>query len=123
MIANDLSAAAVDIMKQNVEINDLSPTDPEPSGGVGSATAKVRVNHGDAWYRSVLCRLTHLRHLSDLMYSHRPEKKRVDCVDLDPYGTAAPFIDSAVQAISDGGHIILRLLPSMCLSFSQDFCV
>lgn len=37
------------------------------------------------------------------MYSHRPEKQRVDCVDLDPYGTAAPFIDAAVQCVSDGG--------------------
>lgn len=37
------------------------------------------------------------------MYSHREERKRVDVVDLDPYGTAAPFIDAAVQCISDGG--------------------
>jgi hypothetical protein len=35
------------------------------------------------------------------MYNHREE--RVDVVDLDPYGTAAPFIDSAVQCITDGG--------------------
>ena len=37
------------------------------------------------------------------MYSHREEKKRVDVVDLDPYGTAAPFIDAAVQCVNDGG--------------------
>lgn len=37
------------------------------------------------------------------MYNHRPEKLRVDVVDLDPYGTAAPFIDPAVQCINDGG--------------------
>lgn len=40
---------------------------------------------------------------SDLMYTHRPERKHVDCVDLDPYGTAAPFIDAAVQCVNDGG--------------------
>ena len=40
---------------------------------------------------------------SALMYGHRLEKNRVDVVDLDPYGTAAPFIDAAVQCISDGG--------------------
>ena len=40
---------------------------------------------------------------SDLMYAHRSERKRVDCVDLDPYGTAAPFIDAAVQCVNDGG--------------------
>ena len=40
---------------------------------------------------------------SALMYNHRSEKHRVDVVDLDPYGTAAPFIDPAVQCINDGG--------------------
>jgi tRNA (guanine26-N2/guanine27-N2)-dimethyltransferase len=38
------------------------------------------------------------------MYTHREEKNRVDVVDLDPYGTAAPFIDAAVQCIKDGGE-------------------
>ncbi len=42
------------------------------------------------------------------MYSHREERKRVDVVDLDPYGTAAPFIDAAVQCISDGGIMFLN---------------
>ena len=28
---------------------------------------------------------------------------RFDVIDLDPYGTAAPFLDSAVQALQDGG--------------------
>lgn len=37
------------------------------------------------------------------MYAHREEKNRVDVVDLDPYGTAAPFMDAAVQCIKDGG--------------------
>ena len=40
---------------------------------------------------------------SALMYNHRTPKDRVDVVDLDPYGTAAPFIDSAVQCVNDGG--------------------
>jgi hypothetical protein len=42
---------------------------------------------------------------SILMYSHSPERNRVDVVDLDPYGTAAPFIDAAVQCITDGGMV------------------
>jgi tRNA (guanine26-N2/guanine27-N2)-dimethyltransferase len=37
------------------------------------------------------------------MYSHREDKNRVDVVDLDPYGTASPFIDAAVQCVKDGG--------------------
>ena len=53
------------------------------------------------------------------MYSHREEKKRVDVVDLDPYGTAAPFIDAAVQCVNDGGtficHPVFLTFDLICL--------
>jgi tRNA (guanine26-N2/guanine27-N2)-dimethyltransferase len=39
-----------------------------------------------------------------LMYNHRAASARVDVVDLDPYGTAAPFLDAAVGCIADGGR-------------------
>ena len=39
-----------------------------------------------------------------LMYQRcRDPLTRFDVIDLDPYGTAAPFLDSAVQAVDDGG--------------------
>lgn len=38
-----------------------------------------------------------------LMYTHREPSSRFDVVDLDPYGSAAPFIDGGVQSVSDGG--------------------
>lgn len=41
---------------------------------------------------------------SALMYNHRSERNRVDVVDLDPYGTAAPFVDASVQCVNDGGE-------------------
>jgi tRNA (guanine26-N2/guanine27-N2)-dimethyltransferase len=47
-----------------------------------------------------------------LMYSHSPEHNRVDVVDLDPYGTAAPFIDAGVQCITDGGMLFPPTLNS-----------
>ena len=40
--------------------------------------------------------------ISALMYQHRTSN-RFDVVDLDPYGTASPFIDGAVQCVSSGG--------------------
>ncbi|EPT06176.1 hypothetical protein FOMPIDRAFT_133734 [Fomitopsis schrenkii] len=96
VIANDLSPSAVAAMKRNVEINGLAGTEPATGGDLtklenGSSRPKppkVRVNEGDA---------------CALMYSHRTDKARVDVVDLDPYGTAAPFIDAAVQSVNDGG--------------------
>ena len=38
-----------------------------------------------------------------LMYGHKDAHSRYDVIDLDPYGTACPFLDSAVQAVTDGG--------------------
>ena len=46
---------------------------------------------------------------SALLYSHRSDQQRVEVIDLDPYGTAAPFIDGAVQAVADGGEMQILL--------------
>ncbi|KAF9464736.1 tRNA methyltransferase [Collybia nuda] len=91
VIANDLSPSAIAAMRRNIEINGLGSKSETSLGGsenVHVSLGKVRINEGDA---------------CTLMYSHREEKNRVDVVDLDPYGTASPFIDAAVQCIKDGG--------------------
>lgn len=42
------------------------------------------------------------------MYLHRyPPSKRFTVIDLDPYGSAAPFLDSAVQALDEGGLLMV----------------
>ncbi|EAU88621.2 tRNA (guanine-N2-)-methyltransferase [Coprinopsis cinerea okayama7 len=89
VIANDLSPAAVEAMHRNVKYNGLADVVEElPDGTKKVIPGKVKINEGDA---------------CSLMYQHREEKARVDAIDLDPYGTAAPFIDGAVQAVKDGG--------------------
>ncbi|GIX70473.1 hypothetical protein CDAR_280601 [Caerostris darwini] len=42
-----------------------------------------------------------------IMYKNRGFKNRFDAIDLDPYGTAAPFIDAAVQSVKDGGLLMI----------------
>ncbi|KAI0006165.1 tRNA methyltransferase [Russula compacta] len=89
VIANDLSPSATAAMTRNVELNGLGGSATDENGSeVTTHQGKVRVNEGDARI---------------LMYSHSSERNRVDVVDLDPYGTAAPFIDAAIQCITDGG--------------------
>jgi tRNA (guanine26-N2/guanine27-N2)-dimethyltransferase len=39
------------------------------------------------------------------MNSMRKEKRFFDVVDLDPYGTAVPFLESAISCISNGGML------------------
>ena len=40
------------------------------------------------------------------MYNHRSEATRFDCLDLDPYGSAVPFLDAAIGAVADGGELL-----------------
>ena len=56
---------------------------------------------------------------SSALYAHRESSQRFDVIDLDPYGTAAPFIDGAVQAISDGGMWHCLLLSNYTLTLSR----
>ncbi|KAG7452487.1 N2,N2-dimethylguanosine tRNA methyltransferase [Guyanagaster necrorhizus] len=103
VIANDLSSAATAAMRRNVKSNGFQLS----STGDG----KIRINEGDA---------------CTLMYNHREERQRVDVVDLDPYGTAASFIDAAVQSVNDGGLLCVTCTdlsvlatnnyPEKCLS-------
>lgn len=41
------------------------------------------------------------------MYQHQKASERFDVIDLDPYGSPAPFLDAAVQAVSEGGEAAL----------------
>ncbi|KAJ1719263.1 RNA methyltransferase tRNA(m5U54)methyltransferase [Coemansia erecta] len=73
IVANDLLGDAVESIRRNVHYNGLSQR-------------LVRANEGDAMA---------------VMYGRRGDK--FDVIDLDPYGTAAPFVDGAVQAVKNGG--------------------
>lgn len=42
-----------------------------------------------------------------LMYQHRSKSDQFDVIDLDPYGCPSIFLDSAVQAVKDGGLLLV----------------
>jgi len=86
--ANDLLPAATKAIELNVKHNKLEN--------------KIKPNTGNA-----------LSHMYDLAGdSCRDDKgrpipnKKYDVIDLDPYGTAAPFLDAAVQAVQDNGGLL-----------------
>ncbi|NXO93239.1 TRM1 dimethyltransferase, partial [Certhia brachydactyla] len=74
VVANDCSPRAVALMTRNVARN-----------GVGEL---VTPRMADARM---------------LMYQSKAEREPFDVIDLDPYGSPAPFLDAAVQAVSEGG--------------------
>ncbi|NXT27123.1 TRM1 dimethyltransferase, partial [Syrrhaptes paradoxus] len=74
VVANDFSARAVDLIARNVAFN-----------GVGALVAP----------RMADARM--------VMYQSKADREPFDVIDLDPYGSPAPFLDAAVQAVSEGG--------------------
>lgn len=77
VVANDLLADAVQSIERSAHYNNL--------GG------KVVAHQGDA--------IKYMGSLND--------SEKFHVVDLDPYGTAAPFIDSALQLIKDNGLLMV----------------
>ena len=86
--ANDLLPAATKTIKLNVQHNRLDD--------------KIKAITGNA--------LTHMYNLvgencRDDKGRNAPSRK-YDVIDLDPYGTAAPFLDAAVQSVRDDGGLL-----------------
>ncbi|KAE8377689.1 S-adenosyl-L-methionine-dependent methyltransferase [Aspergillus bertholletiae] len=83
VVANDLSPSAIKSMKLNIEYN-----------GLGKL---IQPNTGDA-RTYMYSTLNPANNQANGLHTGK-----FDVIDLDPYGTAAPFMDSAVQAVKDGG--------------------
>ena len=77
VLANDYEAAAVESIRRNVEFNGLDPS-------------LVQARQADAALTMML---------------HRESGLQFDLVDLDPFGSPAQFLDSAVQSVSEGGML------------------
>ncbi|KAL3663062.1 hypothetical protein V7S43_012002 [Phytophthora oleae] len=91
ILVNDMDPAAVESIKRNVVFNEL-PLD------------RVIPNEADA---------------TDVMYNHRKPADQFDVIDLDPYGSASIFLDSAVQSVSNGGLLCVTCTDMPVLSGKQ----
>lgn len=83
IVANDMSAEAVKSIELNINHN-----------GVGEI---VHANVDDA-RAYMYSKVGNEKQPPSGKYVHR-----FDVIDLDPYGTASPFFDSALQSLQDGG--------------------
>ena len=93
IVANDCDKSAVKSINMNVQHNKLTqsitPTHSDALGHMYAAAFPPSNSHGPG-------------HVSG----------KYDVVDLDPYGTAAPFIDAALQALEDGGLLCVTSTDS-----------
>ncbi|KAL2833665.1 S-adenosyl-L-methionine-dependent methyltransferase [Aspergillus cavernicola] len=86
VVANDLSSSAIQSMKVNIEYNGLEKL--------------IQPNNGDA-------RIYMYNHLKPANSHKNDTSGKFNVIDLDPYGTASPFLDAAVQGIKDEGLICI----------------
>lgn len=82
-----------------ITANDMSPTAVESIG--------LNVKHNKLQDKIT----PHTGNAIAYMYSYC-DQKGYDVIDLDPYGTAAPFLDSAIQAINDDGLLCVTCTDS-----------
>ncbi|CAM9119035.1 unnamed protein product, partial [Discosporangium mesarthrocarpum] len=88
VVVNDIDEAAVEAAQRNMTYNQVDPS-------------KVHVQQGDA---------------TMVMYANRDPSNRFDVIDLDPYGSASPFLDAALQSVADGGLICVTCTDMAVLS-------
>ncbi|KAK0986108.1 RNA methyltransferase tRNA(m5U54)methyltransferase [Friedmanniomyces endolithicus] len=91
--ANDMDRSAVKSIRTHIEHNQLS--------------SKITATLGNA--------IGHMYNIAfppAVTHGPTPFTGKYDVIDLDPYGTAAPFIDSALQALNDGGMLCVTCTDS-----------
>ena len=77
VMASDINRHAFDLAQYNIELNNLKE--------------KITLKYGDA---------------NRLLSSNASPKKRFDIIDIDPFGTPVPYLDSAFRALKNKGLIV-----------------
>jgi tRNA (guanine26-N2/guanine27-N2)-dimethyltransferase len=78
VLINDINEKASQLARYNVQMNGLSK--------------QVTVKNGDANF---------------LLANYGAPRKRFDAIDIDPFGSPVPYLDSAIRAIRNGGLLAL----------------
>jgi tRNA (guanine26-N2/guanine27-N2)-dimethyltransferase len=87
VLISDINEKATDLAKHNARLNGLQE--------------RVKVHHKDANY---------------FLSYHGAPRKRFDAVDVDPFGSPVPYLDSAIRALRNNGLIAVTAtdLASLC---------
>lgn len=78
VVVNDINVKAFQLASYNVQLNGLSK--------------RVTVKNEDANF---------------LLSSYGAPRKRFDVIDIDPFGSPVPYLDSAIRALRNGGLLAL----------------
>jgi len=108
---NDLDPAAVERAHTNLERNQLTGVSSRDELG-------IRIRHGDATHEMYMSRRDP-KVQTALSPDFLQQSPQYDVIDLDPYGSAAPFLDAAIQAVRDGGMLNVTCTDMVALGGSH----
>jgi tRNA (guanine26-N2/guanine27-N2)-dimethyltransferase len=115
---NDLEKAATERAHDNLQRNNL--TDIILESNINRDIG-ICVNHGDATHEMYLSRKPQQQYKKKDTHQLPPNMQQPmwDVIDLDPYGSAAPFLDAAVQAVESGGMLCVTCTDMAALGGSH----
>ena len=145
MVVNDVDPVAIELAKENVVRNGMVDSlakeaaqgaqtdgkdrtkDKDIDGGTKdnnkqqnhSRPPGIILQTGDATHEMYLSRLPPSLYTSQQNPSQIHQKPQYDVIDLDPYGSASPFLDAALQSIANGGLLAVTCTDMAALGGSH----
>ena len=140
MVVNDLDPGAIDLAKENVIRNGLEEVlvkedDDENHNNEDITTEEghkdplkrynlrprgIKLQVGDATHEMYMSRIPPTIHPSQYNTTQaKYQQTQYDVIDLDPYGSAAPFLDGALQSIVSGGLMCITCTDMAALGGSH----
>jgi tRNA (guanine26-N2/guanine27-N2)-dimethyltransferase len=113
---NDLEEAAIKRAKDNLQHNHLEDVLLEDNQ---KRLKGICVHHGDATHELYMSRRPQSLRTFTLNKLQEQQQPMWDVIDLDPYGSAAPFLDGAVQAVENGGLLCITCTDMAALGGSH----
>eukprot|EP01082_Thalassiosira_pseudonana_P009370 g8316.t1 g8316 contig29:237553-239732(-) len=144
VVVNDLDPVAVELARENVgrngfendlvkeedyceSLNGGGINGANVDGEVGGENNKLSIRPrgiilqvGDASHEMYMSRIPpNLYAHQQTASQRRHQKPQYDVIDLDPYGSASPFLDSAIQAVVNGGLLAVTCTDMAALGGSH----
>mmetsp|Transcript_18733 Transcript_18733/g.52364 ORF Transcript_18733/g.52364 Transcript_18733/m.52364 type:complete len:490 (+) Transcript_18733:736-2205(+) len=114
---NDLEQVAVERAKDNLRNNKVDSS--VILGNNAERNYGICVNHGDATHEMYMSRRPQNLIICEKTKLAAKQQPMWDVIDLDPYGSAAPFLDGAVQAAENGGLLCITCTDMAALGGSH----
>lgn len=130
---NDLDPVAIELARENVVRNGmessladkLKTTEKNYSENINEDDKQkhrplgITLQVGDATHEMYMSRLPPTLPPSQQNPSQLQQKPQYDVIDLDPYGSASPFLDAAIQSIKSGGLLAVTCTDMAALGGSH----